>query len=1026
MFLAKLSVRRPKLVTMLILVFVVFGALAYFNLSWNLLPDIEMPIVTVQTVFPGAGPVEVEQQITIRLEDAVSTVSGIDYIESYSMDNVSILLLTFNMGNDINVAFQQVKDRVDRVVNDLPTDAMTPVVGTLDITASPVVQMALYGTQNPMELFHYADTILRDRFSQLPGVAQVEVSGSQEREIRVILDPQAAHANMVSMPQISQVIATNNMNMPIGTFSIGNNALYVRVLGEITDIRTLRNLEIPTPNGNRRLSDLAYVVDSGTDIIERTTYLDNQSKERHDNVISINIIPSTNGNPVDISRALHKEMGGILSAMPVGMELTIINDSSEYIENSINDTMSNIFMGIILTGLLLFLFIGDIRSTLIVAISMPISIISTFSLMQFAGFSLNIMSLLGLGTSVGVLVANSIVVLENIFRYKDMGYGKAESAEKGTSEIAVAVLASTLTNLVVFVPIGTMGGLMGQFFVEFGLTVAFATIFSLLIAFTLTPMLASIVLPEKAKPTKISLLVDKIVKWFEKIYLVTLGFVMKTKGKSLLVIGATILLFIGSLSLFSRIGFEFMPQSDEGTISIRVELPIGSHVDETALKMLEIEGIVSQYPEVNTILTTLGKMGGTNIGMHYAMANVELVDYSEREYSTHQVLDRMIRDLANVSNAKIRIAAESSGGGGGRDPISLLVIGLQDDKLIELSEEIVDRIRDIPGLINLDTSTRPGRPELVIEPKRDQLALTGVNVMDISIGARAAVEGLIASQFRDGAEELDIRVTMDESAYATPERFRNLSIMTPRGRFQLSQLVDINFTEGVNQITRRDKSKVINITGAPATGFPLGDITNEIDRRLADMELPDGYRIRWGGSAEMMNDAVAEMGKAFILAILLLYMLLTAILESFKQPLLIMSTVPMALIGVIFIQFITGLTMNIMAMMAIIMLIGIVVNNAILILDFANMKVREDGESMKSALMMACSVKLKAILMTNIAIILAMLPMALGIGSSSAESRMSMGIVSIGGLLMSTLLTLYVVPALCYVTTNEKKYAPNP
>ncbi|MCL2047082.1 MAG: efflux RND transporter permease subunit, partial [Oscillospiraceae bacterium] len=311
-----------------------------------------------------------------------------------------------------------------------------------------------------------------------------------------------------------------------------------------------------------------------------------------------------------------------------------------------------------------------------------------------------------------------------------------------------------------------------------------------------------------------------------------------------------------------------------------------------------------------------------------------------------------------------------------------------------------------------------GRPELVIEPKRDQLALTGVNVMDISIGARAAVEGLIASQFRDGAEELDIRVTMDESAYATPERFRNLSIMTPRGRFQLSQLVDINFTEGVNQITRRDKSKVINITGAPATGFPLGDITNEIDRRLADMELPDGYRIRWGGSAEMMNDAVAEMGKAFILAILLLYMLLTAILESFKQPLLIMSTVPMALIGVIFIQFITGLTMNIMAMMAIIMLIGIVVNNAILILDFANMKVREDGESMKSALMMACSVKLKAILMTNIAIILAMLPMALGIGESSAESRMSMGIVSIGGLLMSTLLTLYVVPALCYVTTK--------
>ena len=1019
MFLAELSVKRPKLVTMLILVFVVFGAMAYFNLSLNLMPDIEIPIVTVQTVFPGAGPVEVEQQITIMLEDAVSTVSGIDYIESYSMDNVSFLLIAFKMGNDVNIASQLVKDRVDRVVNDLPADAMSPIVGTFDLTAMPVVQIALHGTQNSMELFHYADTILRDRLSQLPGVAQVDVSGSQEREIRVILDPQIAHANMVSLPQISQVIATNNMNMPVGTFSIGKNALYVRVLGEITDIRTLRNLEIPTPTGNRRLSELAQVVDAGTDIIYRTTYLDNQTGTRHENVISIDIIPSSDGNPVDISKAMHREMDSIRAAMPIGMDLSIIRDSSEHIENSINDTMSNIFMGIILTGLLLFLFIGDIRSTLIVAISMPISIIATFSLMQLAGFSLNIMSLMGLGTSVGVLVANSIVVLENIFRYKDMGYGKAESAEKGTSEIAIAVLASTLTNLVVFVPIGTMGGMMGQFFVEFGLTVAFATIFSLLIAFTLTPMLASMILPEKAKPTKISLIVDKIVKWIEKGYLATLGFVMKTKGKSFMVITTTVLLFFISLFVFSQIGFEFMPQSDEGTIGIRVELPIGYNIDETAEKMLQIERIISEYPEVKTVFTTLGRMGRIDVGMHLATSTVELVDHSEREFTTQQVADRMIKDLSFIPNAKIRIAAESSSGSGS-DPISLRLTGLDDEKLIELSEEIVERIRDVPGLINLDTSTRPGRPELVIEPRRDQLALTGVSVMDISIGSRAAVEGLIASQFRDGSQEFDIRVTMDESAYATPERFRNLSIMTPRGRFQLSQLGDVNFTEGVNKITRRDKSKSINITGAPATGFPLGDITNEIDRRLADMELPDGYRIRWGGSAEMMNDAVSEMGKAFILAILLLYMLLTAILESYKQPLLIMSTVPMALIGVIFIQFVTGLTMNIVAMMAIIMLIGIVVNNAILILDFANMKVREDGETMKNALLIACSVKLKAILMTNIAIILAMLPMALGIGESSAGARMSMGIVSIGGLLMSTILTLYVVPALCYVTTNEK------
>ncbi|MCL2064753.1 MAG: efflux RND transporter permease subunit [Candidatus Cloacimonetes bacterium] len=1023
MFLAKLSVKRPKLIAMFLLVFIIFGAMAYFDLPLTLLPKMDMPIVTVQTIYPGAGPVEVEQQITIFIEDAVSTVSGIDYIESYSMDNVSIVTIAFDMSVDVNIASQQVRDKVTAIVNNLPRDAMTPIVGTFDMNATPVAWLLLSGTQSPMELYQYANTVLTDVFSQIQGVAQVNVSGNQEREIQVILDPQAAHANNVSLPMISQIIATNNINLPAGTFSVGGTVLSVRVVGELADINTLKNLSVPTPNGNRRLSDLATIVDTGTEITERTVFLDKIAEERHTNVIVIEILPSSNGNSVQISKAMHRQLNNIKSVLPVGMELTVIRDSSEFVEGSINDTMSDIFLGILLTGLLLFIFLGDLRSTLIVALAMPMSIISTFMLMQFFGFSLNVLSLLGLATSIGVLVTSSIVVLENIYRYKAMGHDKKSSAEKGTSEIVVAVLASVLTNLVVFIPIGTMGGMAGQLFVEFGLTVVFATIFSLLISFTLTPMLASIILPENIKSTKMSSVVDKMMKGLEKVYLGTLNFVVKTKGKSMAILGGTVLLFIFSLFLFTRIGFEFMPAMDQGELNIRVEFPVGQHLDETATMMQRIENIIAQYPEIEYIITNLGKMGGMNTGMHLASMDIKVVDHAERQYTAQQIADRMIRDLAFIPNAKIRVAAESSAGGGGRDPISLRVSGLTNEGLNDLAYEIMENIRDIPGLINLDTSVRPGRPELVISPIREQLALTGVSVSEIAIGARASVEGLVASQFKEDGNEYDIRVTADEIAYASPDRFRSLSLMTSRGRFQLSQLVEVDIVEGVNQITRRNKSRAIEITGSPATGYPLGDITSEIDKRLAEIEIPVGYNVRWGGSAESMNESVVEMGKAFIIAILLLYMLLTAILESFKQPILIMSSIPFALTGVFLILYITGLSMNLMSMMAIIMLIGIVINNSILILDFANMKVREEGLPMKEALLLACSVKLRAILMTNIAMIFAMLPMALGMGEAGKEFRQSMGIVSIGGLLMSTFLSLYVTPALSYVTTKTKKMA---
>jgi HAE1 family hydrophobic/amphiphilic exporter-1 len=1020
MFLSKLSINRPVTVTMLIFVFVIFGALAYFDLSLNMMPDIKLPFVTIQTIYPGAGPAEVELQVTKQIEDAVSTISGINYIESYSMDNVSFVLMNFQLGKDVDIANAEVKDKVDAILNNLPANALRPIVGKFDFGSQPVVSMVLSGTQPALDLFEYADKVLKDRLSQIEGVAQVDVSGGQEREIQIVLDERTVFSNNISLPQLSQLLSMHNVDLPSGSFRVGNLELSVKTKGEINDIQTLRDIEVPTTFGMVKLSQIAEVVDVGSEVRERTTFIDARNKIKHENVISINLIKSADGNAVNISKALMKQFDSINSALPHGMELTIINDGSVFIESSVSDTLTNIYLGIMLTALILLFFLHDIRSTLIVAITMPLSIISTFIGLQIAGFSLNMMSLLGLSTSVGVLVTNSIIVIENIFRHKEMGLGKKEAADKGTSEIVVAVIAATLTNIVVFLPIGAMGGMVGQFFTEFALTVVIATMFSLLIAFTITPMLASIILPERVKPNKLSSKLNSFIKSVEAGYHGMLTAMMRKKSRSSMVLICVVVLFIFSLWVFTKIGFEFTPNLDEGDISITVELPIGYNLTETAATLNEIEEILTRYNEIRFLMTNLGVLGRMDRGLNLATITIKLVDPSVRNYSTEQVGDRMIRDLSRIPNAKIKVSA-SSGGMGGGDPISLYLIGNDDAKLLEISDRLLDQMKDIPGIINLDTSTRSGRPEITIEPKRDQLALTGNNVMELALAVRAAIEGMVSTQFKDGGNEYDIKVTMVEESYNSPEKLNNLTIVTSRGKFQLAQLADVYFSEGVNKIIHRDKAKAINITAAPAIGVPLGNVTGEIDRIISEIELPDGFSTRWSGSTEMMEESIFEMGKAAILAILLLYMLLAAILESFRQPFLILSTVPLALIGVFFIQYISGLTMNIISMMAIIMLTGIVVTNAILILDFANQLIREKGLTVREALLEACPIKLKPIVMTNLAIILGMLPMAMGIGSAGREFRQSMGIVSIGGLIMATILSLYVIPALYFVTTKNRK-----
>ncbi len=1025
MFLAKVSINRPVLTTVGLLVFVIFGLISFFRLNLNLQPDVEIPYVTISTVYPGAGPKEIETLISKRIEESISTISQIERVESYSLDGLSIIIVEFTMGKDVDVANQEVKNKVDEIINDLPEDSKKPIVQKVDLKQFPVVDLVLSGNLDPRQLYEIADKTLKDRFSQIEGVANVQITGGQEREVRVILNNKEVYENSISLPQLSQILRIHNMDIPGGYFQIGDQEYTVRLNGQYASPDAINELEVPTPYGPKKVRQFAEVEDVGKDIRQRAVYYNVKKNFRNENVVRLGIVKSAEGNIVKVAEAIKASLPDIESALPQGATLEIVNDESGFVQSSVDDTMSNIYLGVIFTALVLFLFLHDLRSTIIVALSMPTSIISTFLLLQVSGLTLNMMTLMGLSVSVGVLVANSIVVIENIFRYKKMGETIKQAAFKGTSEVMVAVLASTLTNLVVFLPVANMSSMVGMWLKELALAAVFATIFSLIMSFTLTPMLASLILTKEHKPGKLSRKLDAFEEKQTIFYKNMLAKFLKNKFTSFIVVLTSfVILVIVMMTAGSRIGFEFLPSFDDGKIKISVEMPEGYNLQATGNLLSEIENRIKLHPEVTHMITNLGRMSELDIGTNMALMDVQLVDAKERDISLPDMISVFVKELADIPNARVKVDLGSSSGGPGA-PVEFFLMGQDLDKLEQLKNQVMTKVKDIPGLINFDQSSRAGKPEITVFPRREKLVEAGLSITDLALTLRSSVEGIQSSKYREFGNEYDITVTMDDKSVNSPEKISNITVASPSGPFRLSQLADVRFTAGYTKILHRDKFVSIMFTGAPAAGVPLGNITNEIDRRLAGLDLPPGYNIRWGGNVKMMNDMVKDMLFAFLLAVFLTYMLLAAILESFWQPVSIMLTVLLAMIGVILALYITNTAFNVVSLMAIIMLIGIVVNNAILILDYTNQLRREQGMLPKEALLEACPTKLKPQIMATVAIVLGMLPLALGIGAAGKEMRIPMGIVAIGGLIVSTILTLFVIPAFYYLTARAKVIDPS-
>ncbi len=1017
-----ISIKRPVTILMVMLALVVFGIVAYMSLPVSLLPETKTPIITIQTIYPGASPQVIEEQLTKKIEDQVFSIGQLDSVTSYSLDSLSLLTITFKDGKDENLALQEVKDKIDAIMSQLPKDIEKPSISKVDIAASsPVMNIILEGNMDATELYTLGSTTIQDQLSQVPGVGNIRVFGGVEREIRVELDRGAVFERYLPVERVAAILAAGNIELPSGNITVDDQDIPVRFKGEFDSLETIGDLDIPTGAGTFKLRQLGSISDTHVNVRERVIFRDKETGTRKEGALLLQIMKNPTANTVAVVDGVIQRIPGIEANVGGNVSLKVIREDAGFIRDSVNDTLSNLILGIILTGLVLLVFLHDVRSTLILSLAMPLSIISTFLVMKAMNISVNVLSLMGLSCAVGTLVANSVVVLENIFRYKAMGFSKAEAAAKGTREVMMAVLASTLTNVAVFVPLGGMQGAMGQILSHFAYTVVISTVFSIIVSFTVTPLLASRMLPEQLKePGKIGRALDRVFKVLENLYQKSLTIILKRKWRSALVGAAVFAAFIFSLIGFTKIPMELIPKSDGGKIQVSVELPLGSSLETTAAVLAEIEERLANYKEVRTLQTALGLMGAMDIDVSVAMMEISLVPKTQRQLSNSDLAADMTRTLSDIPGAIIRVVAPSEMVIAQGAPIDLYLQGTDNQVLQELGTRIKNNIENVPGIMSTAINTKAGKNELVFEPNRKQISQDGLTVQSIAVSLRAAVDGIVATTYREGGEEFDIRVKMKDSALMDIEDLKNIPIASPRGVYPLSRYADLHFESGYNKIMRSNKFRTVEISAEMLPGYTQGPVMADVMKAVKEVDLPPGYSIKQAGLSDAMEDSNRSMALVFLTAILLVYMLLAAVLENLAQPLFILLTVPLSIIGVVAACLLTGTNINNIAMIGIVMLVGIVVNNAILILDYYN-QLRKEGLGVTDALVQACPVKLKAILMSNIAIILGLVPMALGIGASLAEMRQPMGVIVIGGIISSTVLTLWFIPALEYLVSRRSR-----
>jgi HAE1 family hydrophobic/amphiphilic exporter-1 len=1011
MSIPEFSVTRKITVLMLTLIVCLFGVVSFVRIGIDMMPELEYPFVSVVTTYEGVASEDIENLITKPIEEAVSTVKKVKTVRSISKEGVSIVMVEFQWGTLLDFAAQDVRDKISWLTDYLPEDADTPLVVKFNMSDSPILFYGVTGMEDTIKLRQYLKDNVKSRIERLDGVASCWIAGGLEREINVFVDRDRLSAYNLSLSQVIATLRRENLNVSAGHVTKGYTEYLVRAMGEYKSLEPITNTIVGMNNGTPiYIKDIASVEDTHKEIR-------NYTRTNKKDSLVVMILRQSGANTVDVVDRVKKAVEEMREEIPEGVKFHAVIDFSRIIKKVVKRTNFNAIEGGILAILVILFFLGSWRSTLIISMAIPLSVVTTFMGIYGLGYTFNIMTLGGLALGIGMLVDNAVVVIENTFRHLDeLGEDSKEAAKAGATEVGMAITASTLTTMAVFLPMVLTSGIAGKLSRPLAVTVCLALLASLFVSLTIVPMIASNILTGKRRngsgPGSRKSRFEPIRNLYKRCLLWSL-----TYRKTVLI--ATVILFVGSLLMIPRLGMEFMPKQDIPILSMMAKMPVGTNLEETNRVIRDIEDTMLDQPETLYATLVIGLSETSKMDLAWGMGTadvnesqvlVKLVDKEDRGRSSDEITDAIRRRLPKVRGAEFNFVdlGEMMMGAGGESPIEVKVFGKDLPVLRRITETIAEQSRGIPGFRDAELSLKAVKPEVQINVDREKAARLGLTVGDVGRTVKEAFLGIVAGKYRIGGDEYDLRVRFQDFDRKSVTDISNINVPSPLGpQIPLYEVAEIGYAKGPVEITRENQERKVTIKGN-TFGRDMGGIIKDIKERVAKIDLPEGYFVKFGGRYEDMREAFSSLSWALLVAIMLVYMVMAAQFESLLSPFVIMFTVPLAFIGVVFGLFVFGKTLSVPALMGILILSGIVVNNAIVMIDYIN-RLRKGGIEFREAIVEGAVVRVRPILVTAITTILGMLPMALS-HTEGAELRSPMAVAVASGLLFSTFLTLFVIP----------------
>lgn len=1016
MSITELSVKRPSLILVLFTVLVFFGLQGYKTLTYELLPEINSPVLSISTMYPGASPQEVESSVTKKIENAVSTLENLDKLNAVSQESYSLVTVELKYGADIDKAMQDAKSKIDAIVSELPDDAKDPSIGKFSINDMPIMRIGATSDMDAVEFTTLFENKITSDLARIEGVAQVNIRGKEEREINVNVNGDKLNYYNISLLQVSQAISSANLDFPTGSVKNDEQDISVRLSGKIKSLEQLRNLVVKTmaDGSNIFLKDVAEVYDTKK---ETSTI----SRINAKTSLGIEITKQSDGNTVEVSKQVRKRLETLEKQYAdINLKFTIASDSSIFTMAAADAVTHDLVIAIVLVAVIMLLFLHSIRNAIIVMVAIPVSVITTFAVMSVAGFTLNLMSLLALSLVIGILVDDSIVVLENIQMHMEKGKSARQAALDTWKEIGLSVVSITLVIIVVFLPIGMVSGIVADLLRQFSLVVVAATLISLLVSFTLTPYLAS----RFAKLThlKKSNILDIPLIWFEKFingikdgFQTILVWTLNNKIITSVVIFAMV---VSSLFLVGGgfIGAEFASQGDNGEFLVNIEMPKDTPIEQTNVVTQQVEKYLLQNPEVINVFTTIGKGSGGATSSFLAELSVKLVPAEERKMTSNEYARFVKAELKKtIAGAKFT-AAPVGMIGSAKAPIQITLQGTDLDKMLEASEQVQTIMKNVAGTSEVKPTVEGGNPEVNVNIDREKMASLGLTLDIVGATMQNAFTGNTDTRFSEDNYEYDIRVQLDAFERRNQKNIQDLTFLNNKGELiRLSQFAAIQEATGTSRLERKDKIPAITIESY-VIGRPVGTVGADIEAAIAKIDLPAGVTISSGGDLENQAEAFGSLATALITSLLLVYLIMVALYDSWIQPFVVMFSIPVALIGALLALAMSMQNLSIFSILGIIMLVGLVVKNAILIVDFVN-QLKKEGMKSREAIIEGTMERFRPILMTTIAMVIAMIPIAIASGAGS-EWKNGLAWVLIGGLTSSMILTLIIVP-IAYLVADK-------